>query len=128
MEQSTDLKLADTGDGVVPVLRAVAEHFTEIRPTEVLERQSLAIAFGAGAYKVADRSMSGGSDKLAGAALVLAPEAPDGITRGEYALLVRRVLAESGHEWSDGDNDRAIPAIPRPRTEPTPKAPKGGRA
>ncbi|MFJ3545426.1 hypothetical protein ACIPQH_25060 [Streptomyces rubiginosohelvolus] len=124
MTKLTDLKPVDTGDAAA-VLLAVAEHFTETHPTAPLERHSLLIAFGAEAYKLRNRSLTGDADKLAKAALALAPARTGDVTRGEYALLLRRAAAEAGHDWPDGDNDRAIPnipGIPGPRTEPTPVA------
>ncbi|MEV3895357.1 hypothetical protein [Streptomyces anulatus] len=124
MTKLTDLKAVSTGDAAA-VLAAVAEHFTTTHPTAPLERHSLLIAFGAEAYKLTDRSITGGADKLAKAALELAPARIADVTRGEYALLLRRAAVEAGHDWPDGDNDRAIPritGIPGPRTEPTPIA------
>lgn len=122
MTKLTDLKPVDTGDAVA-VLLAVAEHFTATHPTAPLERHSLLIAFGAEAYKLHNRSLTGGADRLAKEALALAPARTGDVTRGEYALLLRRAAVEAGHDWPDGDNDRAIPSIPGipgPRTEPTP--------
>jgi hypothetical protein len=110
-------------EGAERVLVAVADHFTEINPTEELEQHALLIAFGAEAYKLTDRSMRGGADQLARAAFALAPELVPGTTRGEFALILRRT-ATAGHDWPDGDNDPAIPritGIPGPRTEPDPK-------
>ncbi|MFI0934633.1 hypothetical protein ACH4RG_23285 [Streptomyces sp. NPDC021019] len=123
MTQLTDLKPATHDD--VAVLLAVADHFTITHPTAPLEHHSLLIAFGAEAYKLHNRSTTAGADKLAKAALALAPARTTDVTRGEYALLLRHVAAEAGHDWPDGDDDRAIPritGIPGPRTEPTPVA------
>jgi hypothetical protein len=123
MAQVTDPN--DVGrEGAERVLIAVADHFTEIKPTEELEQPALLIAFSAEAYRLTDRSMSGGAEKLARAAFALAPELVPGTTRGEYALILRRTAATAGHDWPDGDNDPAIPritGIPGPRTEPDPK-------
>ncbi|WP_284576712.1 hypothetical protein [Streptomyces sp. 2P-4] len=123
MAQRTDLKVVD--EGAHAVLLAVADHFTATHPTDVLEQHSLLIAFGAEAYKLTDRSLTGGATELARTALALAPAPADDVTRGEYALILRRTVAEAGHDWPDGENDPAIPritGIPGPRTEPTPVA------
>ncbi|MFJ7592495.1 hypothetical protein ACIQZO_35020 [Streptomyces sp. NPDC097617] len=123
MPNSTDLNALDVAEAAPRVLLAVAEHFTEVNPTEELEQHLLLLAIGAEAYELSDRSLSGGADKLARAAFALAPELRQDITRGEYALLARGVLAEAGHEWTEDDNAPAIPritGIPGPRREPVP--------
>ncbi|GGZ23674.1 hypothetical protein GCM10010387_16090 [Streptomyces inusitatus] len=131
MSQLTDLKLASEEAAVRAVVLAVASHFTETRPTEALERQDLLVAFGASAYKLTDRSISGGADTIARIALDASPEPTSGLTRGEYALWLRKHIAETDQAWGGDADERVIPTLPRPRTEPTPTptgVPKGGRA
>ncbi|RPK58110.1 hypothetical protein EES44_24570 [Streptomyces sp. ADI96-15] len=103
------------------VLVAVADHLNATSPDDVLDQQSLLISFGAEAYKLKGRSLNSGAQDLAKAALALAPERTDGMTRREYAGELVRLVA--GHDWPDGDNDPAIPritGIPGQRTEPSP--------
>ncbi|WP_228976673.1 hypothetical protein [Streptomyces sp. DH12] len=106
---------------------AVADHFTDTDPTAKLEQLSLVVAFGAEAYLLTGGRLDGKGQELAKAAFTMAPAPREGITRGEYALILRGAAAEAGHDWPDGDNDPAIPriaGIPGPRTEPIPA--KGG--
>ncbi|MFF0395142.1 hypothetical protein ACFYSJ_05050 [Streptomyces sp. NPDC005248] len=98
------------------VLAMVADHFTATDPSDVLEPHSLLVCVGAEAYKLADRSTSGGADKLARAALDLAPELTGEITRGEYALRLFKVARV--------DSEPVIPRFPEPRTEAPASAPK----
>jgi hypothetical protein len=119
MAQVTDLNAVERGD-VERVLLAVADHFTETDPTRPLEPAALLIAFGAEAYRLTDRSISGGGPALARAGLAAAPDPREGITRGEYALLLRRVPAAIGAEWGDDANERVIPIIPAQRPAPAP--------
>ncbi|MFC8723705.1 hypothetical protein [Streptomyces bacillaris] len=107
---------------VTDVLLAVANHFTATHPTAPLERNSLLIAFDAEAYNLLGRSTTS-SNTLARAALAMAPARTPGVTRGEYALILRRTAAEAGNDRPD---DRPIPGIPGPRTGATPV--KGGDA
>lgn len=121
MAQTTDPRRApvDARD----VLTLTADHLTKTHPTGALDDTALLIGIGAAAYELTGRLTAGGGQALARAAARLAPPVPAGITRGEYALILRRVLAEAGHDWPDGDDDRVIPritGIPGPRTEPTP--------
>lgn len=124
MAQGTD-QTARPAPETAEVLVAVADHLNATSPDDVLEQRSLLISFGAEAYKLKDRSLSGGAQALAKVALAVAPERTDGMTRREYAGELLRLVA--GHDWPDGPNDPAIPritGIPGPRTEPTPgKAP-----
>lgn len=107
-------------EGAGRVLLAVAGHFTETSPTKALEPQALVVAFTAEAYKLTDRSINGGSQALARAALAVAPEPNEGVTRGEYALILRRVPAAIAAEWGDDANERVIPIIPGQRPAPAP--------
>jgi hypothetical protein len=125
MAQGTDLNAVGRED-VERVLLAVADHFTETDPTKPLEPAALLIAFGAEAYQLTDRSISGGGPALARAGLAAAPAPRDGITRGEYALLLCKLPAAPGAEWGDDANERVIPLIPHPRTEPTPAPAEDG--
>lgn len=106
------------------VLAMVAAHFTATDPSDVLEPHSLLVCVGAEAYKLADRSMSGGADKLARAALDLAPELTGEITRGEYALRLFKVARVASYEWTEVDSEPVIPRFPEPRTEEPASAPK----
>ena len=94
------------------VLRAVADHFTEVRPTEPMDPQVLVVTIGAEAYKACGRSIGGRSAELARAAQAAAPEVVDGITRGEYALRARQAANAGGYEWTEDDNKPVIPTIP----------------
>nr|WTB35077.1 hypothetical protein OG781_41525 [Streptomyces sp. NBC_00830] len=84
------------------VLLAIADHLTTTDPTGVLEQHSLLICVGAEAYKLADRSVIGGADELASAALALAPEPTGGLTRGEFALRLRRLVGKDGERLGGG--------------------------
>ena len=107
------------------VLAAVADHLTDRDPTFVMDRCMRLVCIGAEAYKLADRSMFGDAPAMSRAALAEAPEVPEGITRGEYALLLRRAAKSCGYEWSGEDNEPVIPTVPGPRQEPQPE---GGRS
>jgi hypothetical protein len=109
--------------GAARVLAGVADHFTTADPTAVLEHHSLLICVGAEAYELADRSVSGDGQAMSKAAMAALPEFREGITRGEFALLIRAALAEVGHEWTEDDNRRVIPEIPGPRQDPKPTVP-----
>ncbi|WNI20358.1 hypothetical protein [Actinacidiphila sp. ITFR-21] len=119
MAQITDLNAVNRED-VDRVLLAVADHFTNVHPTEVLDPGALVVTIGAEAYNASGRSLNGGTGELSRAALAAAPEVTDDITRGEYALRLRRTLTTAGVEWSEDDNQRVIPSIPGPRPAPTP--------
>ncbi|WP_433856712.1 hypothetical protein [Streptomyces kronopolitis] len=100
MHHSTDLKPADGSTADSPtfaekaarVLNQVAAHFTAIRPTELLEPDALLVSIGAESYNVCGRSLGSDSAHVSRTALSAAPERPDGITRGEYALHLRRAI------------------------------------
>ncbi|MGW6391155.1 hypothetical protein ACWFR1_11760 [Streptomyces sp. NPDC055103] len=123
MPNSTDLNAPDVEEAAHLVLLAVAEHFTATNPTDVLENANLLVCVGAEAYWLVDRRQNGEGQALSKAVVALLPELRKGVTRGEYALLLRAALPTAGHDWPDGPNDPAIPrikGIPGPRTEPTP--------
>lgn len=111
-------------NAVADVLRAVADHFTEVRPTEPMDPQVLVVTIGAEAYKACGRSIGGRSAELARAAQAAAPEVVDGITRGEYALRARQAANAGGYEWTEDDNKPVIPTIPGQRREPARPAPE----
>ncbi|MCX4550550.1 MULTISPECIES: hypothetical protein [unclassified Streptomyces] len=111
MTQITDQTTPVVDESTARLLRAVADHFTKINPAEVLEQDSLLISFGAEAYRLTDRKLGGAAQAMATAALAVAPELPDEITRGEYALRLHRLVVASGHDWPDDDNDPVIPRI-----------------
>lgn len=123
MPHCTDHTCADTATDVVRVLLAVAEHFTQILPTEVLDAEMLLVIISAKAYDACGRSVGRWSVELSRAAQAAAPQMAVGITRGEYALGLRREFASAGHEWTDDDNRPVIPRIPPPRRE-QPGAPR----
>ena len=61
---------------------------------------------------------------LAQIALRLLPDITEGVTRGEYSLLLRkaaRAAGATGYEWTEADNEPVIrpttPGFPRPRKE-----------
>lgn len=127
MTNPTDLNTEEATPRVdaftAAVLVAVGEHFRTVNPTEVLENANLLVCVGAEAYNLVDRRLAGDAPALSKAAMALMPELREGITRGEYMILVRDVVLTGGHDWPDGENDRAIPritGIPGPRTEPDP--------
>lgn len=125
MAQVTDQNVVGRED-VERVLLAVARHFTATEPTKPLEPHALLIAFGAEAYRLTDRSIGGGGQALARAGLAAAPDPHEGITRGEYALLLRKAPAALGAEWGDDADERIIP---RPRPEqPAPVEDGNGEA
>jgi hypothetical protein len=135
MGHSTDLKReaasAEPGTfaiDVAEVLVAVADHFTTVNPTEALEQPALLIAFGAEAYKFTHRSTDGGCQALARASLAAAPEPATSITRGEYALVLRRTAVGMGATWGDDANERVIPIIPAPRPHPPQPQPEQSSA
>jgi hypothetical protein len=99
------------------VLGAVADHFTEVRPTEPMDPQELLVTIGAEAYNACGRSLGGRSAELARAAQAAAPAVVDGITRGEYALQLRKAASAGGYEWTEDDNRPVIPTIPGQRRE-----------
>lgn len=113
---STDRDTAPAERTASSVLLAVANHFTETAPTDVLEQHSLLVCVGAEAYRLAERRSTGETQALSKAALAVMPEVPEGITRGEFALRLRRTAAH--HEWTDDDNTKVIPSIPAPRRAP----------
>ncbi|MFZ3595096.1 hypothetical protein [Streptomyces sp. BH104] len=82
-------------DKVSAVLQKVADHFTTERPTDVMEPNELLVGVGTAEYNVCGRSLSTGNAKVSRSAMAIAPEPPAGITRGEYALHLRRVLGAS---------------------------------
>lgn len=114
MTHFTDLKseTAAPAEQISPetarVLLAVAAHFTRLAPTDTLEPHSVLIACSTEAYRLTNRSIGGGAQTLAQAALAVAPHAAPGTTRGEYALLLRRTVADAGYGWDD-DNEPVIP-------------------
>ncbi|MFD5788630.1 hypothetical protein ACFWH1_18655 [Streptomyces sp. NPDC127037] len=122
MPNCTDLKSPGTGEAARLVLAAVAEHFTETNPTGVLEQHSLLVCVGAEAYRFTERRSDGSGQALSKAAFEVMPPLPAGITRGEFALHLRR----AAHEWTSEDNERAIPTIPAPRPAPIPVQPLDG--
>lgn len=114
MPKSTDLKSCDVEQVVVRVLDAVAGHFTEVHPTEPMDAGALAVTIAVEAYNATGRSI-GNTTGLAAAVTAVVPELDGDITRGEYALRVRRVAADSGQGRGADDNDRVVPRIPGQR-------------
>ena len=88
------------------VLAMVADHLTATDPSDVLEPHSLLVCVGAEAYKLADRSAFGEAAEISRAALAEAPEAPQGITRGEFALLLLKASSACGYDWRSDDSER----------------------
>ncbi|QKW06987.1 hypothetical protein HUT18_11825 [Streptomyces sp. NA04227] len=101
MGHSTDLIPADGHTSVQPehtekvalVLAEVAAHFTTTRPTALLEQDALLVSVGAEAYKVCGRRIGSDAAHVSRTALTVAPSHTGGITRGEYAIRLRGVLA-----------------------------------
>jgi hypothetical protein len=110
------------------VLAAVAKHLTDTRPDDELNDSDLLVCVAAETYKFGGRN-SGTGPAVSRAAMTAAPERRPGVTRGEYALLLRKAATACGYDWTGDDNERAIPPVPRPRTEPESKEQTvGGRA
>lgn len=125
MPQVTDLKEGTGAHSALSpetalILAAVAQHFTEVNPTADLGQHSLLVSFGAEAYRFTDGKPGRNADGMAAAAYSAAPRFSPPVTRGEYALILRRVLTDAGVEWTEDDNQPAIPRVPGPRTEPVP--------
>ncbi|MFE0765414.1 hypothetical protein [Streptomyces smyrnaeus] len=110
MGHSTDLKSADgttTDDTdfattVARVLANVAENLTENRPAESLDNRELLTSIDAEAYKVCGRSIGSRSAHVSRAAMLTAPAATGSITRGEYALRLRRTLGLADNGDAEG--------------------------
>lgn len=73
---------------IAAVHAAVAIHLTQVRPTEALAPDALLVCIGAESYKLLGRSFGGRTAQLARAARAAAPDIPDGMPRGKYALLL----------------------------------------
>jgi len=108
-EGVTDGLTADAGR----VLAALANHFAGTNPLDALDDLALMISIGAEAHKQCGGMAGGRSPAVARMVLDAAPERAPGVTRGEYALLLRESAAVYG--WTDEDNKRVIPIIPGPR-------------
>jgi len=135
MAQVTDRTQAGPGDAAVDaaelaglVLTAVAEHFTDVNPSVVLDAPSLLICVSTTAYELAGRSIGTDSAAMSRAAMDAVPEMPAGVTRGAAAVLMREAVEECGHEWTEADNGRVIPRIPGQRPAPEPKGPEQSAA
>ncbi|MEU1815187.1 hypothetical protein ABZ543_08310 [Streptomyces roseifaciens] len=139
MSHSTDLNREAAPDGPVAlspetatILDTVATHFIDARPADILEPSDVPVAIGAAAYNLSGRTSGGGASEFATAALAAAP-APVGfqLTRGEYALRLRRALEESVEVWAEDVGESVtpaapdIPAVPAPRRTPVPDEPPG---
>ncbi|MEU8834863.1 hypothetical protein [Streptomyces sp900116325] len=94
------------------VLARVAAHFTTKDPSDVLEPHALLVCVSAEAHKLADRSRFIGSAQMSRAALAEAPDAPEAITRGEFALLLLKAATACGYDWrsEDSEQTRALQA------------------
>ncbi|WP_326814045.1 hypothetical protein [Streptomyces sp. NBC_01763] len=88
------------------VLAMVAAHFTTKDPSDALEPHSLLVCVSAEAHKLADRPMFIGTAQMSRAALAEAPEAPEGITRGEFALLLLKAATACGFDWRSDDSEQ----------------------
>ncbi|WNI31484.1 hypothetical protein [Streptomyces sp. ITFR-6] len=124
MDQITDQTTPVVDKWVTSVLLAVADHFTETTPTAVLEQHSLLVSVGAEAYRLVERRSDGSGQALSKAALAAMPEVPAGITRGEFALCLRRAV----DKWTSDDNERVTPTIPAPRPASIPSQPQAGES
>lgn len=78
------------------VLESVAVHLTVVNPTQVMEGYTLPVCVGAEAFRLAERPSFPDATEAAKAAMEMAPVVRDGITRGEYALLLRKVVRAAG--------------------------------
>ncbi|AXE76041.1 hypothetical protein [Streptomyces atratus] len=77
------------------VLVGVAKHLAVTSPAGVLASDVMRTCVAAEAYVVAGRS-AGEANVIAEAALAAVPEAPDGVTRGKYAELLREAAESLG--------------------------------
>jgi hypothetical protein len=121
----TDL-ITRQAEGAGRVLARVATHFQRTSPTLVLEPVSLTACVAAEAWGIA--ATEGVAEALGRAAFTAAPEVREGITRGEYALLLLQAARALGYEWTEGDNEPVIPKIPGQRAvlpAPAPQDPEG---
>ncbi|MEW1719800.1 hypothetical protein [Streptomyces sp. NPDC093109] len=86
-------------------LRAITAHFETYRPEAVMtEAARMTVALGITGSAAASRPI-----------LRILPWPTGRITRGEYALRLRKAAWAAGCSWSDDDNRPAIPRIPSPR-------------
>ncbi|MGW6459118.1 hypothetical protein ACWF94_24880 [Streptomyces sp. NPDC055078] len=99
-DQAVQAGTARMDDSAAAVLVAVEQHFRTVKPTGVLESINLLVCVGAEAYNLVGRRMSGNALALATAAMALMPELREGITRGEYALLLRALVGSTGPAWT----------------------------
>ncbi|WTW95448.1 hypothetical protein OG216_19595 [Streptomycetaceae bacterium NBC_01309] len=123
MVNPTDPTWLDPEPTVQDVLLGVATHLTQTNPTAALESYTVLVCVGAEAYKQTDRRTDGVARALAQAAMTVVPEPPRAVTRGEYALWLRKVVA-SQNEWTEADNEPVIPSVtadfPKQRSNPGP--------
>ncbi|MFD4855127.1 hypothetical protein [Streptomyces atratus] len=92
-------------------ITAVAAHFTTHRPTDrMTEAARMTVAL----------NTVGNNAAAVRPILRALPFPAGGITRGEYALRVRKTAWANGgaYEWTDADHEPVIPRrpVPRPRT------------
>jgi len=127
MPNLTDLRQGGAQDGtedlavaVAEALAAVAVHFTATNPTGVLDETALLVCVSSEAYRLFDRMVGSSTQSAARGALEAAPERAAGITRGEYALLLRKAAVAHGYDWGDEDNRPVVPRRPIPGQRPAP--------
>ncbi|WP_406501554.1 hypothetical protein OHA04_27445 [Streptomyces sp. NBC_01590] len=85
----------ETGKLAGRVLAGVAKHLQTSSPSGVLVLETLRVCVAAQAYDDAGRR-AGEADEIAEAALAALPEVPTGITRGNYAELLRKAAESLG--------------------------------
>ncbi|GAB2331759.1 hypothetical protein [Streptomyces variabilis] len=98
------------------VLARMAGHFATFRPDAFLTPTGLAACVAGEVYIVGGRTVDAEGSPLALAVNAALPAADFTLSRAGYAVLLVEAAVARG--WSEGDNDRAIPTVPGPRTAP----------
>ncbi|MEZ7005027.1 hypothetical protein [Streptomyces sp. AD55] len=104
------------------VLAAVARTLATENPQGPVDAMTFAVLVGSRAYDQAGRSCHGGGQNVSRLALRAVAEriglergdVPAGATREEFAVEVAQAARTLGYDWSDEDNQPAIPRHPVP--------------
>jgi hypothetical protein len=133
MQNSTDRPLGPAQDvtgehssKAALVLAEVAKVLREGDATGTVDPMNLAVLVGVRAYDQAGRSCHGGGQNVSRIALRTVGNVAEGITRGKLAERVAAAATELGYDWTQDDNEPAIPThpVPGPRqTEETRRVP-----
>lgn len=138
MENSTDRPLGlardVTGEHASKagqVLARVAKILREGPAEEAVDPKRFVVAVGVQAYDQAGRTCHGGGQSVSRLALYAVGEVAEGTKRGELAERAAEAATALGYDWSDDDNEPAIPRHPVPgprKTEESPRVPLPRRA